>query len=281
MRKYNGVHYDLDKFSQTLKLKDFYHEQLLSAPVGTPKGFKKFGGSSIGNIFETDAYKGKFLAFLHMTRLSLPLFQKKYTAAGEAVEPKIFEEMKKANPALDIQHIEAAKVGYDYFKGVHDILGGVPDGIIPSKKIVLEMKAVQAKKQAIWEENNNSGVPLDYRKQAQLYAYLLGYNKYSIVAAFLEEQDYAKPELIDVTQRNIGIYSFSIEKAKVEDDIKEITDFFTHYSRTGISPQYDARRDYKVIEYLECHNEQEWEQLFNRWKRLGDIDEDIDFSQVR
>ncbi|MBU4690692.1 hypothetical protein KQ874_03245 [Mycoplasma sp. ES3157-GEN-MYC] len=278
-RKYNGVDYDLDVVNQTLKLRTQYHEDLLSKPAG--KGFKKFGGSSIGNIFETDSFKGQFLAFLHMARLAPPIFVKKYVKAGEAVEPMVFDLMKKKFPKLDIEHIEASKVGYDYFKETHDIVGGVPDGLIPSKKIVLEMKAVQAKKQAIWEQNNNLNVPLDYRKQAELYAYLLGYPRYSIVATYLEEGDYEKPELIDLNQRNIAQYMFDVDQNKARDDLETIVKFWKYYSRTGISPKYDARRDAKVVEYLMCHNEQEWEELFNKWKRFGDVDEDIEFWQVK
>ncbi|MCS4537150.1 hypothetical protein NXS15_03360 [Mycoplasma sp. CSL7475-4] len=281
MRKYNGQEYELDTTEQVVRLKKEYHETLLRNKPGSFAGFKKFGGSSIGNIFETDAFKGQFLAFLHMARLSMPIFKKKYVRAGEAVEPKVFEALKTKFPNLDIQHIIASEVGYDYFKGHHDILGGVPDGLIPSKKIVLEMKAVQAKKQEVWEQNNNMNVPLDYRAQAELYAYLLGYKAYSIIAVFLEEQDYADPENIDIYQRNIGQYNFKIDPLRAQKSVDEIVKFWTDYSRIGVSPRYDVRRDSKVLQYLSCHNEQEWEQLFNQWKKEGDVDEDIQFKDVR
>ncbi|WP_084273866.1 MAGa7180 family putative nuclease [Mycoplasma simbae] len=281
MRKYNGVHYDLDQKSQTLKLKSFYHEELLANPAGSRNGFKKFGGSSIGNIFETDAFKGQFLAFLHMARLTPPILQRKYVKAGEAVEPKVFALMQQKFPSLDIQHIEAAKVGYDYFKNTHQIVGGVPDGLIPSKKIVLEMKAVQAKKQAQWEQNNNMDVPLDYRKQAELYAYLLGYPIYAIVATYLQEEDYLDPQNIDLNQRNIAQYSYKVDVNKAKDDLNKIVEFWTYYARIGISPVYDARRDAKVVEYLNCHNEDEWREVFEKWKRLGEVDADITFEEVR
>ncbi|QBF34509.1 hypothetical protein EG856_01015 [Mycoplasmopsis phocirhinis] len=281
MRKYNGRDYVLDTVEQVVRLKKEYHENLLNNKPGSFTGFKKFGGSSIGNIFETDAFKGQFLAFLHMARLSMPIFKKKYVRAGEAVEPKVFKVLKERFPDLDIQHIIASQVGYDYFKGHHEILGGVPDGLIPSKKIVLEMKSVQAKKQEIWEQNNNMNVPLDYRAQAELYAYLLGYKAYSIIAVFLEDQDYEDPENIDIYKRNIAQYNFKIDEIRAKKSADEIVKFWTDYSRIGVSPRYDLRRDNKVIQYLECHNEQEWENLFNQWKKEGDIDEDIEFKDVR
>ncbi|BAW18197.1 hypothetical protein MBVG596_0397 [Mycoplasmopsis bovigenitalium] len=281
MRKYNGVHYDLDIRSQTVKLRPEYHNQLLSNETGSFNGFKKFGGSSIGNIFETDAFKGKFLAFLHMARLAMPVFKQKYVIAGEAVEPKIFDALRKQTKIEDIQHIVAKDVGYDYFKNKHPIVGGVPDGLIPSKKIVLEMKSVQSKKRDLWIKDNGMNLPLDYRKQAELYAYLLGYDKYVIVAAFLEENDYFDPQNINIFERHIESFAFSVDPNRSKDDLQKIIDFYNHYSRTGISPIYDARRDAMVVEYLACHNEEEWFNLFTKWKALGEIDEDIEFSKVR
>ncbi|MGV2392821.1 UNVERIFIED_CONTAM: hypothetical protein O8I53_07465 [Campylobacter lari] len=255
-RFYNGVDYILDEKEQVIKLLTNFHNTLLNSKSKFTS-FKKFGGSSISDIFETDSFKSQFNAFCHLARLKLPVLKRKYVEAGIAIEPKIFEVLKQRFPGLDIEHIEAKDYGYDYFAGKHDILGGVPDGLIPSKKIVLEMKTVNIKKMQAWSEPNNLGIPLDYRKQAQLYAYLLGYDKYSIVACFLDDNDYVNPSLVDLNQRNINTYNFKVDHEMAKDDIKKIIDFYEKYTVIGVSPKYVLPRDNDQVDYLRCHNVEE------------------------
>ncbi|WP_338822585.1 MAGa7180 family putative nuclease [Mycoplasmopsis felifaucium] len=282
-RFYNGVHYVLDEKIQVVKLLPEFHNQLLNGN-GFNTQFKIFGGSSIADVLETDSYKNQFTAFCHMSRLKLPVLQKKYVNAGIILEPKIFEQLQKeldnTNQNLIIKHIEAKDVQYNYFKGLNDYIGGVPDGLIESKKIVLEMKAVNEKKLPIWTANNNAGVPIDYKKQAQLYAYLLNYNAYSIVALFLKDEDYINPENVDLTKRVMKNFNYKVNIAEAQDDIKRVTEFFQYYSVTGTSPQYQLPRDINQVEYLRCHNEQEWNELFKDWKSRGLVDQDIEFEKV-
>lgn len=290
---YNWQDYILDERKQTIKLTTNFHNTLLNS-LGTFNGFKKFGGSSIGNVLETDSFKSQFQAFCFMSRLSMPVLQTKYIDAGVAIEPKVFElmqnkfnemhqrDIKRGKASADSQptkviHIEAANVGYDYFKGKHDILGGVPDGLIPSKNIVVEVKTVQEKKKADWDAPNNK-VPLDYKKQAQLYAYLLGYDKYMIAAAFLKEEDYADPENFPINERYFATYPFKVDKKMAEDDANTIIEFWKRYSQLGESPKYNLTKDRDLVDYLRCHNEAEWKELFDRWKSLGKVDEDYEFN---
>ncbi|VEU75510.1 YqaJ-like viral recombinase domain [Mycoplasmopsis maculosa] len=278
-RFYNGKEYILDEKERIIILTDEFHDKLLNSK-NKFTSFKKFGGSSISDIFETDSFKSQFGAFCHLARLKMPVLQEKYIKAGIAVEPKIFEILKEKYPKLDIEHIRAEDYGYDYFEGKHNILGGVPDGLIPSQNIVLEMKTVNIKKFESWSQENNAGVPLDYRKQAQLYAYLLGFDKYSIVAAFLEDSDYIKPEEIDLNKRNVKTYNFKVNKEMAKDDVKRIIDFYEKYTALGKSPKYQLPRDIDQVEYLKCHNVIEWKQLFDKWKKEGKIDEDIEFNWI-
>ncbi|WP_029906544.1 MAGa7180 family putative nuclease [Mycoplasmopsis opalescens] len=275
---YNCSEYILDEEKQILILSKDYHRLLLGDNKFSK--FKKFGGSSIGNILLTDNFKSHFSAFLHMARLGLPVLQRKYVNAGIALEPKIFDLLHHEFPNLDIQHIEAEKVNYDYFSDKHKILGGVPDGLVPSKKMVLEMKTVQEKSLPKWLENDGENVPTDYRKQAQLYAYLLGYNQYSIVALFLKPEDYEHPEYLDITTREIRQFRYKTDISVAKDDIDKIIKFYNYYSQSGISPQYSAIVNRDEIDYLRCHNRDEWESLFNHWKALGKIDKEISFDEV-
>ncbi|UUD34709.1 hypothetical protein NPA07_02705 [Mycoplasmopsis caviae] len=290
---YNGQDYTLDEDRQIVKLSADFHNTLLNS-LGTFNGFKKFGGSSIGNVLETDAFKSKFQAFCFMSRLSMPVLQTKYIDAGVAIEPKVFELLQEnfdkmhasdvkigkvpANSKpTEVIHIEAEKVNYDYFKGKHDILGGVPDGLIPSKNIVVEVKTVQEKKKIDWDAPNNK-IPLDYKKQAQLYAFLLGYDKYMIAAAFLKEDDYADPYNFPIKKRYFATYPFKVDKKMAEDDANVIIEFWKRYSQLGTSPKYNLVKDRDLVDYLRCHNEEEWKELFDRWKSLGKVDLDYEFN---
>lgn len=278
-RPYNGVEYILDEKSQTVKLLENYHNKLLNnKPLNG--GFKKFGGSSIGDIFETDSFKSQFGAFCHMARLKMPVLQKKYVNAGVILEPKIFEVVKQQVP--NAKHIEADKVYYDYFPN-KEIIGGVPDGIIPDWKRVLEFKTVNIKKYDFWTLDKKNNIPLDYRKQAQLYTYLLGYDAYTIVALFLEDKDYDDPKNVDVSKRKIESFNYKINIDEAKDDEKKIIDFYKKYSVTGISPQYYLNKssDRDQVEYLKCHNENEWKTLFEKWKKQNKIDKDLDFEKVK
>lgn len=276
---YNGDYYVVDEKSQVVRLMPKFHNELLN---GDPRfvGFKKFGGSSIADIFETDNFKSQFNAFCHMTRLKMPVLQMKYIRAGVILEPKIFEYLDKIfGKKLDIEHIEAKQVDYDYFKDVEKI-GGIPDGLIKSKKMVLEIKTVNEKKYPYWTANNNAGVPIDYRKQAQLYARLLNYKTYSIVALFLQDGDYDDPAGVNLTKRRMQNFNYKVNNAEADDDIKKIIKFYDYYSLSGQSPKYDLIKDADQVEYLKCRNRQEWKNLFERWKKEGKVDEDIDFETV-
>ncbi|WP_406617225.1 MAGa7180 family putative nuclease [Mycoplasmopsis adleri] len=279
-RKYNGVDYILDESKHVVILKPEYHNLLLNSKSAF-QGFKLFGGSSIADILETDSFKSQFGAFCHMARLKLPALQLKYINAGVAVEPKIFEVLRKSSPDKKFDHIIASEVGYNYFKGLNEYIGGVPDGLIQADKNVLEMKAVNIKKYDQWTRNNNSGVPTDYIKQAQLYAYLLNYKRFTIVAAFLEDGDYADPEAIDLNQRIVKTFPYKINVEEAKDDIEKVEKFYKKYSVSGVSPQYELPRDSDQVEYLRCRNEQEWEALFNKWKAMGKVDKDLSFDKFK
>lgn len=77
----------------------------------------------------------------------MPVLSKKYINAGVVLEPKIFDVLRSSFKGLEIQNFVASEVEYDYFKGIDDVISGVPDGYIPSKKIILEIKTAGEK---IW-----------------------------------------------------------------------------------------------------------------------------------
>lgn len=62
------------------------------------------------------------------------------------------------------------KYNYDYFKE-DPIIGGIPDGFIQEKQLIIEIKTTGEKNFEKWGKNGEN-LPPKYLKQAQLYAYL-------------------------------------------------------------------------------------------------------------
>ncbi|QNM93807.1 hypothetical protein H9M94_00835 [Mycoplasma sp. Pen4] len=268
---YNNIHYTIDYNNQVIILSDKMYDDLHSNNQWTK--YKKMGGSSISDLLIKDAFKSEFSAFCHITRLKLPVLTQKYVKAGVELEPKIFDFLRAKLPDYGIENFVAEDFGYDYFKN-DPIIGGVPDGFIPKYNMILEIKTAQEKKKEIWKKD---GVDVSYRKQAQLYSYLKGADKYAIVALFLkpDEGDYEHPELINLNQRDIETYAFKLNEADAIDDIKKVKEWYIHYTNTKISPKFDLAINGDQIEYLACENEQQWIGLLNKWKAAGKADPDI------
>ncbi|MGZ9797178.1 MAGa7180 family putative nuclease [Mycoplasma sp. 4013] len=278
-RKYfNKQHYIIDKENRVIKLLPEFYSELKT--FDKFRGYKKIGGSSVGDILIENKYKSQFNAFCHITRLKLPVLSKKYINAGTILEPKIFDLLRAKSPNLYIENYEAKNFNYDYFAGVDDVLSGVPDGYIPSLNRILEIKTAGESKKDKWEIE---GVDASYRKQAQLYAYLMSkkLNKpittYSIIAAFLIDAlgDYLNPQAVDLNKRKIKSYTFNVNNAEVEEDIRLVKDWYYKYTNTDTSPQFDFSNDADQLEYLECENYEQYNQLIARWKAIGKADKDF------
>ncbi|MGZ9800595.1 MAGa7180 family putative nuclease [Mycoplasma sp. AC1221] len=278
-RKYfNKQHYIIDKENRVIKLLPEFYSELKT--FDKFRGYKKIGGSSVGDILIENKYKSQFNAFCHITRLKLPVLSKKYINAGTILEPKIFDLLRAKSPNLYIENYEAKNFNYDYFAGVDDVLSGVPDGYIPSLNRILEIKTAGESKKDKWEIE---GVDASYRKQAQLYAYLMSkkLNKpittYSIIAAFLidAQGDYLNPQAVDLNKRKIKSYTFNVNNAEVEEDIRLVKEWYYKYTSTDTSPQFDFSDDADQLEYLECENYEQYNQLIVRWKAIGKADKDF------
>lgn len=277
---YNGKEYILDEKEQVVILSPDFFAQLKDKS-NKFKSYKKIGGSTVADVLEVTAFSSQFNAFCHISRLKMDALQKKYIYAGTVLEPKIFDVLRKKFKGLDIENYSAKDYNYDYFADKDDIIGGVPDGYIPSKNMILEIKTTGSKNFETWNKKNSNGsfenIPSNYRKQAQLYSYLMNSKKYSIVAAFLEEDkgDYENPEGIDLEQRRIANYTFAVNESETVDDINKIKQWYRYYTNTNVSPKYNLVKDKMQVDYLRCKNEQEWEELLNKWKQEGKADLDF------
>ena len=113
-----------------------FHNKLLNKNLWNKFGFKKIGGSSVGDVLETDDFKSQFAAFARMSWIGLPILDRKYVDAGIDIEPKVVEAIEdKLN--LKVETFDPAKYNFDYFADKDDVIGGLTDGFIRDKKIII------------------------------------------------------------------------------------------------------------------------------------------------
>ncbi|ENY54181.1 Hypothetical protein MALK_0770 [Metamycoplasma alkalescens 14918] len=261
---YNNKHYTINYQNKTIKLNDDYHQKLLAIKPGEFSGFRKITGSALGDILKLTPFNSEFAAFARIANFSMPILDRKYVNAGIALEPKIINKIEQKYN-FKIERFEGSKYNFDYFKE-NELFGGLPDGYLKDQNLIIEIKTVGAKKFDLW---NNSNINLAYIKQAQLYSYLIKAKKFTIVAAFLEEEDYANPELVDINQRKIKNWFFDVNEKQVLDDMKKCENWYKKYTSLGISPKWNEQIDGDLIKYLECENFEQWKFLYLEWVKIG------------
>ena len=254
---YNGIHYELDEENKTVILKDEFYNTLKTKSLWGKFGFKKIGGSSIGDVLQVNNFASEFGAFCRMAWISLPIVDRKYVDAGIAIEPKVIEMIELATKKK-VTTYDPMEYKFDFFADKDDVVGGLPDGYIEVDKNILEIKTTGAKNYDKW---NTYGVPQNYLKQAQLYAYLMGARKYTIVATFLQEEDYANPSNYPIRERRMKNWSFDLDEAVAKDDIKIVKDWYAKYTSSPISPTWDERKDAELLEWLRISDKDE----FAKW----------------
>lgn len=260
---YNNSHYKLDKSTKTLVLNKEYHKQLLDN-AGKFGGFKKITATYLGDILKVDNFKSPFAVFGRLCGVPMPVLDEKYINAGVILEPKIREKIEESLGS-HLETYDAKEYNYDYFKD-NKFFGGLPDGYSKEKNLIIEIKTTNVKNIENWEKY---GLPKNYLLQAQLYAYLMKADKYSIVVLFLEDDDYKDPASVDINKRYLKNYRFTLDIPKLEDNLKKVEDWYDKYTKLGISPEWNDSIDADYLEFLECSNKEEWEKLYCKWVEEG------------
>ena len=264
---YNGTHYLLDRENKEVTLLPEFYEQLKNKKLWGRFGFKKIGGSSIGDVLEVDNFKSQFAAFCRMAWIGVPVLDRKYVDAGIAIEPKVIDAIEQMSNKK-VETYDPFKYQFDFFSDKDDVVGGLPDGYIKETNTVIEIKTTGEKNLEKWDK---WGVPVAYKKQAMLYSYLMGADKFAIVATFLKEEDYLNPEDYPIKERRIKNWMYDVDTAMAEDDIKKVKEWYYKHIESGVSPKYDESKDAELLEWLEPTNEVEWEDLKLRWTLEGKI----------
>ena len=230
--------------------------------VTPPKKPKKLTGTRFASVLGLNRWSSPFAPWCACTRTyEEPFEDTKYTLAGKAIEPKQAEYMKKDYFMGNL--ITPTDVyGPDYFRKTWGdffpdkvVFGGMWDYLLVDKKgkptAVLEMKT--SKRVEDWKDD----IPEYYALQAALYAYLLGVDKVIMVASFLEEKDYEKPEEFVCTDKNTITWAFKLSErypAFQEKYIDPALQWWKDHVETGISPVFDEKADADILKVLRTNN---------------------------
>lgn len=226
--------------------------------VDPPKKPKKCTGTRFASVMGLNPWSSPFKAWCEITRTYEEPFEDTiYTIAGKTIEPKQAAYMKEHYFMRNLVS-PTDKWGPDYFKKTYgdffhdfDVIGGMWDYILTDSAgkptAVLEMKT--SKRVEDWQDE----IPEYYALQAALYAYMLGVEKVYMVATFLDESDYEHPEDFVCNDSNTIVRPFFLSERYGDffaNYVAPIIDWWEEHVLTGISPEYDERRDADILKAL-------------------------------
>ena len=221
----------------------------------------KITGTRFAAILGYNKWSTPFKCWCEITRTyKEPFVDTIYTAAGKVIEPKQAEYMKTSYAMYNLK-TPTDIFGEDYFKktfgdffGSTNTFGGMWDYLLYDENgkptTVLEMKTT--KRSEDWADD----VPEYYALQAALYAYLLGVDDVIMVASFLEPKDYEKPEEFVPSASNTITVEFKVSERYPNFNIMINTALYWWESHvvTGISPDYDEKKDADILKALRTNN---------------------------
>lgn len=219
--------------------------------VDPPKKPKKLTATRFATILGLNAWSTPFEAWCAITRTYEEPFEDTiYTTAGKVIEPKVIEYLRDVM-FMDIKS-PTDVYGPDYFKKTwgdffpdKTPLGGMWDAL--GDDFVVEIKTT--KRAEDWRED----VPIYYKLQAALYAYLLGFDNVVVTVSFLEDKDYTNPEAFEPSYKNTKIYEFKLSEAFPGFEtvfVNQALQFWRDHVETGISPEYDEKKDAEILKVL-------------------------------
>jgi len=217
---------------------------------------KKITGTRFATILGLNPWSTQFEIWCAITRTyEKPFEDTVYTKAGKIIEPKQAEYMRESY-MMDNLVTPTDVFGEDYFhKTWGDFfpeskhLGGMWDYLLyedGKPTTVLEMKTT--KRSEDWAED----VPEYYALQAALYAYLLDVDDVIMVCSFLEPNDYAHPEKFTPNINNTITVEFSLSERypNFANKVEYVENWWSTFVETGISPDYDEKRDLEILDAL-------------------------------
>jgi predicted phage-related endonuclease len=225
--------------------------------IAPPKKTKKLTGTRFASIFGLNPWSSEFEIWCAVTKTwEKPFIDTIYTAAGKVIEGIQIEYMRKSYGMFNLR-TPTDVYGEDYFKKTwgdffRDIptFGGLWDSLLVDEngkpEAVLEFKTT--KRAEDWVND----VPEYYALQAALYAYLLGVDDVIMVASFLEPKDYENPEKFIPSASNTITVEFKVSERYPDFGwkIAQATAWWENHVVTGISPDYDEKKDAEILKAL-------------------------------
>ena len=222
---------------------------------------KKITATRFATILGLNPWSTAFEVWCEITKTYQKPFEDTiYTTAGKTIEPKQIEYMRKAYGMYNLK-TPTDIYGADYFKKTwgdffHDtpVLGGMWDSQLVDEngepEAVLEFKTT--KRAEDWAND----VPEYYALQAALYAYLLGVDDVIMVASFLEPKDYEHPEAFVPSASNTITVEFKVSERYPDFHrmVAEAQAWWNTHVVTGISPDYDEKKDAEILKALRTNN---------------------------
>lgn len=248
-----------------------------------PTKFKKCTATRFATILGLNAWNTPFSAWCEITKTyEDPFVESKYTLAGKVIEPKVIDYLNNVM-FMDIKS-PSDVYGADYFKKTWgdffpevEALGGMWDAL--GEDFVVEIKTT--KRAEDWAED----VPIYYKLQACLYAYLLGFDNVVVTASFLAEKDYEDPDAFIPSFENTKIYEFKLSEAFPnfeEAYIVPALEFWKTHVLTGISPEFDEKKDAEILKALRKNTVEPAEDEINALIKEADkIQECIEIAEAR
>lgn len=224
--------------------------------VDPPKKPKKLTATRFATIMGLNAWATPFSAWCEMTKTYEEPFEDNiYTKAGKVIEPKVCDYLR-SRYFMDIKS-PTDVYGPDYFKKTwgdffpdSEGLGGMWDFL--GDDFVVEVKTT--KRVEDWKgPDGKVEPPIYYKLQASLYAYLLGFDDVVMTCSFLQDKDYQNPEAFIPNVDNTVVIEFKVSEAFPtfkETYIEPALKFWRENVLTGISPQFDEKKDAEILKVL-------------------------------
>lgn len=242
--------------------------------VTPPTKPKKISGTHFATVLKADPWKTPFEAWCKCTRTyEKPFDGNIYTNAGEIIEPKVFDFLRKAYGFGDRLVTPPDMYGSDYFRKTRGdffpdskVFSGMWDALIVDEnrkpEYVVEVKTVKVdgRSGGLEERWKNGEAPHYQAIQASLYAYLLGIDKVLMVSVSLKESegDYEHPELVVPSYENDNVYIdlFNVSERYPHFDlyIEQAKAWWNTFVLQGISPDYDEKKDAEILKALKTNS---------------------------
>lgn len=218
---------------------------------------KKITATRFATVLGLNPWSTPFEVWCNVTHTyEKPFEDTIYTTAGKTIEPKQINYMRDAY-AMDNLRTPSDIYGADYFNKTfgdffsnQKICGGMWDSLLVDEstglpEAVLEFKTT--KRSEDWED-----IPEYYALQAALYAYLLGVDDVIMIASFLAPKDYENPDKFVPSAANTLTREFKVSERYPDfaDKVKTVEEWWKQYVETGISPDFDEKKDEEILKAL-------------------------------